>query len=291
VFPNCFVSNFGNDDGIIGERAFTEVEGLHYVIGKHDIYVHDGHTRKTISDDRATEYFFESLGSETVAYVEHFIEKQEVLFVFARQDQKYASEGLIYSYLYDAWTSLRIDDAQGGDTGAFSHITRGPFSASGGPVTYDDLAATSYDDLAATSYDDLFPRSTKLDLYGLAPDLGGVYVFNQSPDTADFSPSLFLERIDYDLDEFFEVTASIKYWDRTIPLISGSGQVKFRFGGRNVLSEGIKWGVEKVYNVGTDWKIDHRTTYRYPAIQMIQDDNGSISMTGADLSVKAAHGR
>jgi hypothetical protein len=283
---------FGNDDGILAERCSVEVEGNHYVIGSHDIYKHDGHQRVTIADDRATEHFFETLGDtvEAPAYVEHFIEKQEILFIYNRKDQIYASEALVYSYLYDAWTSLSIGDGEGGATGAFSHVTSGPQAATA-PVTYANITGT-YDDFNNTSYAQLFPNSRALELYGLAPDLGGVYMFNQSPDDADFMPPMVVERVDYDLDEVFGSSSPLKYWSRTIPLISGNGTVKFRFGGRNQLSASVEWGPEQTYVVGQDYKVDHRTTYRYPAIRLIQDDvTGSISMTGADLEIEAAHGR
>jgi hypothetical protein len=272
------------DDGIISQRCWAEVEGYHYVVGSHNIYRHDGHQQQPISDNRVTEYFFETLGSEGFVFMADHVETHELLIVFSRRDQVYASEGIVYNYIYDAWTGLSIADADGGANGYVTHIDRGAAAGAVAP-TYATIVGT-YADFSNTSYADLFPKPGALELYGLARGTGTIDRLNQSPDVSDFTPTMLLERIDMDLDEFFQTARSLKYWSRTHPLMSGTGSVRFQFGGRNELAGPVQWGPEQTYVIGTDYKIDHRVTYRYPAMRMLQDDDGIAEMTGADLDVR-----
>ena len=56
-----FLFNFRKlfgDEGVINANCVVEVDGRHYVFGQNEIYVTDGTSRKSISDERVRQFVY-----------------------------------------------------------------------------------------------------------------------------------------------------------------------------------------------------------------------------------------
>jgi hypothetical protein len=272
-----------SDDGIYRNRCFTEIDGVHYVMGIYDIYVNDGFNKRSISDNRVTDFIFARIGTNNLAFVERYERPQEVIFAYGVESDVRAREALVYNVFYDTWTRWNF-----GSVGIFNSIYQAPEFGLSVP-TWADLqaAGTRWSDLNSTTWNDLFPQNRARVLYGtdenriLRLDVGGA--------ASSVTPSeVRIERVDLDLDEVFGSTKTVKHISQMIPQFSGEGEVRIQFGGRNALQAPVVWQPERIYTIGQDYKFDVRITHRYPAIRIIQDAAaGTLGFDGYDLNVRS----
>jgi hypothetical protein len=269
------------DDGILRQRCFSEIEGRHFVIGLNNIYIHDGFTKQSISDDRVTRFFYGRLGTEGYAYVLHYPRPQEVMFVFASRTFAQANEAIVFNYRYGAFTRWIFSD------------TRGTFKYMAVAAEFDKTVHTwatlpgTWQDYRATSWDDLFPSQRDQVLYGLNVDDDELLIIDTDSSVNQTPGILYIERLDIDLKEVDGESSFISYFHRLVPLVTGSGTFRVQFGGRNQLGQPIQWLPPVVYTIGQDYKVDARVSYRYLAFRIEQTtDEGFLSLTGFDLHAR-----
>jgi len=268
------------DDGILAPRCFVEVGGMHYVIGFNRIYVHDGFNRKSISDNRVNAFFYSRLGTEGFAYVMHYPRPQEIVFAFATRELDQASEALVYNYQYDVWSRWVFSE----DEGVFRYMIVGPKFDQNVP-SWANVVGT-WADFNATTWDQLFPNLREQIAYGL--DTVGQRILMADSDTENTETpfTLTIQRSDLDLDEVFQQVQTIRHIKRLIPLISGEGVVVIEVGGRNVLASPIQWHSPMNFVIGTDYKVDMRRSYRFPAVRFTQTSaQGRMSISGFDIEI------
>ena len=74
----------------------------------------------------------------------------------------------------------------------------------------------------------------------------------------------YLESTKIDLDQVLgQSTRNIKQLKGIMPQIEGTGTVRVQVGISDAPQDGIRWQVDKTFNVESDHKIDLRTSGRY----------------------------
>lgn len=106
-----FTEIFANE-GAYGPNAVVEFEGKHLVVGKNDIFIHDGQQKKTIANRRTQQAVFQHLTQEdrNVLLVAPRREKNEIwVMVRAFKNDQYghlaADTAIIYNWTDDVWTA------------------------------------------------------------------------------------------------------------------------------------------------------------------------------------------
>ncbi len=276
-----------SDDGIYRNRCFVEAGGKHYVVGRFDFYETDGFNKRSISDNRFTEFLYSRIGNNDIIFVDHYQRPQEIVISFGVDTDQAAREALVYNYYYDCVSRWNF-----GDTGVYTFFFQGPDFGLNIP-TFNDWTneGVRFSDLNDTTFNDLFPQNRDLVPYLLGgqsfqdallrTDVGGSF--------SSVTPSeMFIERRDMDLDEVFGGERPIKYISKFLPQIIGEGTLTIQFGGRNVLASQIVWQPERVYTIGQDYKFDLRISTRFPALRIRQAPaDGTFAMDGFDLIVQA----
>lgn len=274
-----------SDDGILRNRCFSEVNGVHYVVGVYDIYINDGFNKQSISDNRLTEFFYDRIGTQDLAFMEHYQRPQEVILAYGVQEDTAAREAIVFNYFYNTWTRWSY-----GGAGIFTHITQAPEFAATIPTWQDwQDQGVRWSDLNNVTWNALFPQNRERGLYGLSND-GRLFRLDVGGAASSATPAeLFIERRDVDLDEVFGGSSPIKYISRFVPIMVGEGTVFIQFGGRNALSSPIIWQPERPYVIGQDYKFDLRLSYRYPSFRIRQAPaDGTLALDGFDFIVHAA---
>jgi len=268
-----------DDDGIFATRCFTEVNGRHYVVGIYDIYLHDGFNKKSISDNKYTETFFSTLGTEGFAFMAHYQRPQEIIICYTSLSNTEADTAIVYNYFYNTWTAFDFSLL-------VTHLILAPEFSPNSPSWADlQTDGTLWSDLNTTSWNDLFPQNRNRIPYVLVPGTDSVYFVDRNTTTAT-AIDMLLERLDLDLDEVFGGSRNMKYIKRFMPMFRGDGIAIIQFGGRENLGSPVVWQPEFTYNILTDYKMDLRMTHRYPAIRIYQRSTGNaLSMTGYDLEI------
>lgn len=277
-----------SDDGILRNRAFVEVNGLHYVVGVFDIYRHNLTSKQSISDNRTTEFFYGRVGTKDLVFMSHYQRPQEIIISYAFKEFDEAGEALVYNYFYDTFTRWNFTD----DGGLYTHFTQGPDFGLNIP-TWEDLQnqGVKWSDLNNTSWDSLFPQNRDRVPYSLGKDK--IYRMDVGGAASSVTPSeLLIERLDLTFAEVFETAMTIKYISTLIPLIVGEGTLRIQFGGRNALSESIRWQPERDYVIGQDYKFDLRLSARFISFRIRQDPSeGTMALDGYDMGVKSVSKR
>src|SRR3546814_1235480 len=86
--------------GILNQNCVVQVDGLHYVFDKDDIYLHDGASKKSIIHGKDKDFVFQSLNYSKawLAFVSHDPRLNEIHFCyhsgdrFARRSEEHTSE-------------------------------------------------------------------------------------------------------------------------------------------------------------------------------------------------------
>lgn len=271
-----------DDEGILRNRCFVEVNGKHYVVGIYDIYLHDGFNKISISDNKITEFFYSRLGTGNFSFMTHYNRPQEIVISYSAQQNNKASEAIVYNYFYNTWTRMIVNSALVN----YTHLILAPefLLAS---KSWADLQAegTLWSDLNTTSWNALFPQNKNRVPYLLVPGTETIYFIDRNSTTSN-SVDFLLERLDLDLDEFFEGVRNIKHLKNFIPQVTGDGIMILQFGGRNALGEEISWQPEGDYDLLTDYQFPLRISWRYLSMRIIQRASGNaLQLTGFDLNV------
>ena len=284
------------DEGIFGSRCFVEADNNHYVVGAADIYRHNGIQRQSISNGRATEKLVKQVVAQgttstisTEIFCGHNPKNSEVYFAYAPGFSGYARRALVYNYALDAWTELDLSATA--TPVPFTH-----FANSAGPssdlVSYAEIQ-NEYNDLtdSISTYTLASTTDSETTMYVMSPTLNKVYKLDHTLAASTIAPTATIERQDLDLDEYFKTIRNLKYISRTMPIFEGSGTVNVYVGGRNNIAEDVTYGDAQTFTIGTDYKVDHRSTFRFPAIKFEQTDSNDSALTGFDLEVPASYGR
>ena len=279
------------EEGIFAGGCFVEANGEHYVVGGADIYKHNGIQRQSISDGRATDKVVKAVISNTGSeiFCGHNPQNKEIFFAYAPGFSGFPLRALLYNYSFDAWTSM--DFSETSTQVPFSHFANS--SAPSSSLTSYDESDNVYSDLnhSVSTYALAATADSELSMYILSPTLSKVYKLAHELASSTIAPTALIERKDLDLDEYFKTVKNMKYISRTIPLFDGAGAVSVYVGGRNNLGEEVTYGSATTFTIGTNYKVDHRSTYRFPAIKFEQSDTNMSSFAGMDLHVQEAQGR
>lgn len=275
-----------SDDGIYKNRCFVETNGVHFVVGLYDFYINDGFNKRTVSDNRFTEFLYSRLGVNAEIFIDHYQRPQELIISYGVDSDLGAREALVYNYFYDT-VSRWIFSETGG---FYSHFTLAPDFGQSIP-SWADLQSQNvrWSDLNSTTWNQLFPQTRERVPYVLGYADDKLYRADVGGAASSVTPSeVRIERIDLDLDEAFNGTRPIKHISSFLPQVVGEGQLRIQFGGRNALGSQILWQPERTYDITSDYKFDVRISTRFPAIRILQDAaDGTLALDGYDLIVKA----
>ena len=271
-----------DDGGIITPGAACVYENRHFVVGRDDIYVHDGSSKQSIIDKRIKEAFFSELGDTRSVTVTADPESTEIWVCFADKnttDTRTANRAWVWNWVNNAWTARDVPNIRA--------MAIGPDVSSTASATWDGLD-TSWDnwsalwsDIGATAN----ARATRLYTAGY---LGSkIFAHNESY-AADGTPfTAYLESSKIDLDAVLQrPTERVLQVVRIVPQIAGVGQVVFKIGSSKSPQSPVVWKNTKTFNIETDYKVDTRVTGRYLAIRIESASTaGNWQISGFDINV------
>lgn len=282
------------DEGIINRGACAAFEAKHLVVGRNDIYVHDGSSKASVANLKVkNEFFNDVVDTETIFC--HVSEKtSEVWICYADNDAvkdatdtEYSpNRALIYNWSTNAFTFRDIPNARS--------MTNADIMSSGGNIgTWseggDGASLLNYD-TNTSWWSNSSADSSSSDIVFFAVDhvTSKLVLMNDSRGFSGSNIDCFLEAPKLDLDTVLQTsTNTIKQINSIMPQMQGTGNVTFKIGSSSSPSGAVVFTEEKVFNVETDHKIDFRTSGRYLALRIESSNNsGFWNITGLDLDVR-----
>jgi hypothetical protein len=289
-----------DDDGILTQGAVVEFQGKHLVVGNDDIYIHDGSTKKSISDGRVSRFFRNALRNIDSVRVERVISRDEIWILFSDSDDVNANRALVYNYIYDAWTKFDLAVPA-------KQVVVGPRTSSGietwvSQQTWDDRGQETWDvdgeevwtpDQTWSGQNDrwnsLDPTGTGTVPYLVADN--AIWQADTGYDWDGTELPAFIEQSKLDLDQLFGETETLKKIKRILPQMDGTGTVEFSVGTSATPLASVDYIRSANFQLDTDHKVDLRAQGRYLAIKMEMAGSGNFEMTGWDVDVERGHGR
>ena len=277
-----FVFNFRkvfSDTGIAAQGCVAEFDGNHFCVAVDDIYVHNGSTKRSISDKRITNSLINEC-DDMSSVVVHKDSANKLMYVcYKTKSSDYLNKAWVWNWVDNAWTKVELPE-----------ITQ-PFTAPrlGAPLKFNDLNDAW--DVSAWTWNSLDPKYREEQMLWVRSD-GGVDV-NGSTYTHNGSQyTSYIEQLSIDLDEVTGMgNGTIKQLSRIYPQIAGEGTVQIRVGSTNSPQGSISWETAVDYDIKNDHKVDVRTSGRYLAIRLEQSTAGSWKLTGWDLDINPARSR
>ncbi|API58470.1 hypothetical protein BSL82_03435 [Tardibacter chloracetimidivorans] len=285
--------------GIINQNCVVQIDGVHYVFDRNDIYMHDGATKKSIVHGANKDFIFEGLRSDLTkyAFVTHNPVLNEIYFCYASDDAQVGfsnpsggcNRAYVYNYRRGIGSFVDLANVTGSCLGS---LETGDTWTSIDDVSWEDMGGTwsgAEDDKGLltlfTGPLDTTQGLTKNRLYGFDLITGGRLV---APIETEALKDAYIERVGIDLDEVGANLTLYKALHAIYPQHSVSelpSGTSFGFGGSSIVGQEPNWSDYTTYTPTTDNKIDVRETGRYLAYRMLHTGSTDFALSGFDIKV------
>lgn len=280
-----------DEGGIVNPGAVCVFDNRHFVVGRDDIYIHDGSSKQSIAAKRVKETFFSDIADVRSIFVVNDTNANEIRIGYADKNaanKETANRALVWNYDNDAWTFIDLPNVRS--------MCVGPAIGGGGSgtgATWDDLNvqwdswSANWSDLGA----DTQAKNTRL--FSAGYGASKIYAHNETFGASGQPYTSFVETTKIDLDAVLQrATRNVLQIKQIIPQIKGTGTVVFKVGSSNSPQGPVSWKTTKSYNVESDYKIDTRVSGRYLALRIESADvTGYWQLGGFDLDVEEASER
>ena len=269
------------DGGLLRQGAVVEYRGKHIVVGQSDVYMHDGNSRKSISDTRITQYFFSDQTDARSVFLYKHEARDEVWLCYTNRSQVEgqdldANRALVYNVLYDAWTPIDLPGIRG--------INPAPLFPAN-VVTWETIQG-SWEDQSQV-WNAITPEFNERVPFAYSPTDNALYRMEIIYTHNSAEMTAFLSQDKIDLDELTSNGASsIKMIKRIYPQMDGTGDaVTIQAGASFAPQQGISWGERKAFDIESAYKVDVRQSGRYLALKVRSQGAGAWLLTGWDIDV------
>lgn len=277
-----------DDDGIINRGAVCVFDNRHFVVGRNDIYVHDGTSKQSVADKRIKEAFYAELADTRSVFVLMEPVKSEIWVCFANKtatNSETANRAFVWNWTNNAWT---IRDLPNVRSLAIGPAIGGGGTGDGGTAAWDalnvewDSWSSLWSDLGAETV----ARNTRV--FGAGYVTSKLFAHNETYGANATAYTAFLEAPKIDLDQVLQrPTRNQLQIKQIIPQIHGTGTITFKVGSSRSPQGPITWKTTKTFNIESDYKVDTRVTGRYLAIRVESSDiAGYWDLGGFDLDIE-----
>lgn len=275
-----------SDDGIINRGAVASFFNSHLVVGKNDIYVHDGSQKRSIVDNRVRKQFYSAIADTRSIYCQTVNDRSEVWICYAdgdAADSQSANRALVYNWAQDAFTFIDLPNTRALSI-AQKLDTSGNWGSTG--ATWDSV--TDY--WSSASQD---TEANTLRVFSIGYSDNALFEMNDSHGAAGAAINSFVEATKIDFDTVLGTSNNtIKQINGILPQIEGQGTVNITVGVSNSPQDGVSWLPTKTYNVESDHKVDVRASGRYFALRVESTSASDYwTLTGLDIDINEVAGR
>lgn len=284
--------------GVINSNCVVEFNGLHFVFGTDDVWMHNGVVPSSICNDRIREFIFGNLNYTLASRCHVRLNRplQEIMFCFFSGDSlaKYPSgtdgcnRSATYDVARDRWT---FDDTPLVMFGGRANLDNS--------LTYATVTST-YQTVGGTyqSLDDSVKKATVF--VGIADAIDGLqntlYAFDPvgplsqvtAPIDTKATQPAFLQRDGIDLDQVGADLKGYKICQSIYPqgrLASGAQPLQFAFGSNDYFNQPAQYSAFQTWDGNTLYKLDYGVAGRFLSMQVMFNDVNFFSITGFDLEL------
>ena len=303
-----FIFNFRKlftDCGLINQNCVVEVDGKHYCFGDFDIYVHDGTTKQSISDEKVRSFVYNGLNNTAKErfFVQHNPTLNEIYFCYLSGDSLVSfpnatrcNRAAVFNYRNETWSFMDLPNVSSATVANINSINT---YATATNLTYALVGGTYY------AQEDSYDRHTLMVCEDsssdgitsdklLALDLSDLGRVAFQLDSESVKPAK-VERIGIDLDETRTPLSGYKVIKRIYPQAStthsGDKTLTITFGASDIPNSTPTYEGSTSFDMSTDYKIDSRAAGRYLSYKVEISDNKDFDLSGFDVDIEATGSR
>lgn len=262
-----------DDIGIMSTHCVAEFYGKHFVLGKGDVYVHNGVEKKSVISGKTKDMLFANIRND--AYQRCFVvpdyNSNEMWICYPSNSsgqppsEKGCDKAFVWNWAEDTWSQRELPKVRYATFGIVDPKVSDGWDSAVGPWNTDEVS------WGEQNYN---PSKTKILMTSVINDK--IYVVG---DESSFDGAVYkslLEKRDIYLgdDRGMKVVTSIT------PHVSGRGTLQVYVGHSNIQNAPIEWRGPFDYNIGSQYKIDCRVVGRYSAIRFEATNDTSWALNG-----------
>jgi len=275
-----------SDDGILNRGAVASIPNSHVVVGQNDIYIHDGSSKRSLVDNKVRRTFFNDLADTRSVFCQTIPDSAEIYICYADQDaadSQSANRALVYNYAQDAFTFIDLPNVR-----ALTVADRMDTSGN-----YANSTATWNQSSDYWSNVSLGTEANNIRVFGACYSDSKVRILKDTNGLSGANMNAFVEATKIDLDQVLgKSTRNIKQLAGIMPQMEGTGTVRIEVGISDSPQDGIRWQVDKNFNVESDHKVDFRTSGRYFALRISSESASDFwRLTGLDIDIQEVASR
>ena len=284
-----------HDRGALNPGCVVEVDRIHYVFDRNEIYAHDGSaTVIPIATGKVRDFIYNGADFKRSDefFVHHNPRLSEIMFCYVSGDALPGFQGAnggcnragVWNYQSKTWTLYSLPNVT---SACIASVTTGR-SWSQVADTWETGGGTWLSGIDSRDRHSLFVSKSDPNvglsahrLYGLDLVKGGR--LNRPVDLETYRPA-FIERVGIDLDDIGLAIAQYKCVQAVYPQ-TNSDEFRFRIGATDRSSEQPEWSDYLTFAPATDVKIDCHEPGRYLCWQAVNDGLDDFSLSGFDLKI------
>jgi hypothetical protein len=266
-----------DDIGLISKEAVAEFDGKHFVVGRGDVYVHNGVQKNSVIDGKMKDYLFSSIrddASERTFVVPDY-QNTSMWICYCSSDRntlslKGCNKALIWNWVEDTWSIRDLPNVRYATYGIVDPKL---------PNTWDSDAGSW--DTDTTIWGERMYNPSKMKILMTSVETDKIYVVGNTSlfDTTSFNSVLGRTGISLGDDRGIKSVTSIT------PHVSGDGDMKIYVGASYIQDGPISWKGPYSYTIGSQYKADFKLSGRYLAVRFEVDSGANWVLNGYTLEV------
>jgi hypothetical protein len=270
-----------DDIGIMSTHCVAEFDGKHFVLGKGDVYVHNGVEKKSVISGKAKDLLFSNIRND--AYQRCFVVpdyNSNEMWVCYPSNNKYVEDkgcdrAFVWNWSEDTWSQRELPKIRYATFGIVDPKVSDAWDSATGSWNTDSVA------WGEQNYN---PSKTKILMTSQVNDK--VYVVG---DESSFDGEMYfssLEKRDIHLGD----DRGVKTITSVTPHVKGKGSLQIYVGYSNIQNTPVLWKGPFEYEIGAQYKIDCRVVGRYGAIMVEAVNDTEWSLNGFTIEYAPSGG-
>jgi len=272
-----------SDIGIYARRCWAAVGGKHVVLTMDDLIVHDGVNQQSIGDKKVRNTLFTALAgatNSTRTFLKANYATNEVWICYPEGSDAYPTKAIIWNYVHNTFGYRDLPGVMDIEYDVVDSSVNSVWDSDSGTWDSDDQIwdfrqynpANSSMLMADTSNTKLLKADDTNQFDGVSMtatlERQGLAVIGRNRDGS--------AKVDVD---------AVKRVSRMYPKFTGSGTVNVYLGTQSVIGGTVTYGSANPFVIGTDRKIDARSTGLLHAIKVESTGDVSWRLNGYDLDL------
>lgn len=263
-----------DDIGIMSQHCVAEFDGKHFVLGKGDVYVHNGVEKKSVITGKVKELLFSNIKNDAFqrCFVVPDYNNTEMWICYPSNGEIKTNKGcdraFVWNWVEDTWSQREIPNPRYATFGIVDPKVSD---------AWDDATNDWQTDVISWGETNYNPSKTKILMTSVVNDKIYVVGDESTFDGAEYQTTLIKHDIHLGDDRGMKVLTSVT------PHVKGNGTLQISIGATDIQNTPFEWKGPYPYVIGKQYKIDCRTVGRYAAIRIQSTSESNWELNGFTL--------